>query len=244
MPDNLSEDSKRKPEAGTGAEDDACPKRVEDSPVFLEWLEKKREQEAEEARRHSQPSVAPARKYPTEKIWPSADTIFTIVGLIAAAIFIIYAVTHWGGVSFSRTATVVQTQTIKGEFYLYLNDGTVWRLPQEPPYYVVVGDEIRFTYASTIPFARDESGNILPAPPPGFTELIDASGNVTHAYQFCFLSNETRLQPPVLAERVAGDLKRDSCPAAPKPTQSPPPGERPCETWRRLHPEDTHPCED
>jgi hypothetical protein len=215
MPDNLPEDSKRKPEAEAGAEDDVRNRKVEESPAFQEWLEKKREEEAEEARRHSQRGVAPTQKYPTED-WSGYGAIArTIVGLIAVAIFIIYAVTHWGGVSFSSTvtATVMQTQTIKGEFYLYLNDGTVWRLPPEPPYYVVVGDEIRFTYASTIPFVRDESGKILPAPPPGFTELIDASGNVTHAYQFCFLSNETRLQPPVLAERVAGDPKRNSCPA-------------------------------
>jgi len=149
---------------------------------------------------------APARKYPTEG-WSGYGTVVgriaaTIVGWMAAALFIVYAVTHWGGVSFSRTATFEQVQTIKGEFYLYLNDGTVWRLenerlagPNPNPYYVLAGDEIRFEHVS------------------GKGSAFDAGGDAIYSYEFCLLHNETRQQDPVLAERVAGDPKRDSCPA-------------------------------
>jgi len=152
-------------------------------------LERKRSEEATQERGEA----PPLHPYPaTRKELVGACTV---VALLLIGAFNYDRIKEALG---PNAATVVQVSTAKGMPYLYLNDGTVWLLDADKPvnastlFYVAPGDEIRFEHPQSVPALADPS-------------IVRS--------EYCTLYDATREQLPTLAMRVAGDPKRDSCPA-------------------------------
>ncbi len=194
MDDGLSEIPKQKREENNGRTE-----RVKESPIFLEWLEKRREQEADR-------QIAAREEKPTGPVrWK--QTLRELVGIVALAVLFAIGAAHYDQIKSALsglfrgainaglvdTATVQQVRRSQSRRYLYLNDGTVWGFFQDPKarFFVLPGDQVRFKF-------WDVQTHTSPG---GFDGEI------------CFVENATRPQAPTVMLRMAGDPKRDSCPA-------------------------------
>lgn len=129
------------------------------------------------------------KKVAKESRESSVATIFLVVLILAL-------IAYWGNIKQVLgldTATVQRIEKDKSTLHLYLDDGTVWEVGTEEnwqSFYVLAGDKIRFQYT---PRPESNAGGFDGEP--------------------CWLHDTTRPQTPIIASRVAGDPKRDSCPA-------------------------------
>lgn len=214
MDDDPSDIPKRKRE-----EDDARTEGAEESPAFLEWLEKKRENEAVD-RLAALDDRAAAPTHPKQGARSplmtgyEKRTLKELAGIVALMSLFAIGAVHYdqiksalsgpGGpvrgaintasiVLGQDTATVQQVRSSQSRRYLYLNDGTVWEyFPyQQDQFFVLPGDEVRFKFSGVRTY----------------TSPSNFDGET------CFVEDVTRPQASMLMIRMAGDSKRDSCPA-------------------------------